>query len=519
MSGGSTISSPGSSSSRSQARGQAKFEREIGRSLDDAGLVACNPLTLLLATSGGADSTALLLALDNVRRSAELSTKLVACYIDHGLRAAGEIGTEKRRLAEICAGLGVALHTISVDVRAERLANHRSWEDAARRCRYAALGELCLKLGAQAVVTGHTADDQAETVLMRILRGTGLRGLRGMAAIGRPWGSGGPLLIRPLLVLGRAETEAYCRARGVEWSSDSSNLSVRFTRNRVRRELLPALRTLYPGAPAALRRLAAQAGELGLWLDTEVDAVIDARWSMSETRALLARGDVELHPFLRAQVAATVIARLLKAPGPPSQRLVAAVVDLWTGRTGRRLAVGGGWFAVATYAGVAFERKAAGALGDDLRWRKERWALGPGTTELSGWRVTLTASTAPPVQGFGSAEDGDAFVAFLPEARFTGEQLSVRYWQPGARMMPAGMTQEKKLQDIFVDEKVPRSQRRQLPLLYLGERCIWMPGVKRSALAPPRSMPDEPSLYMAFERIEVAQIAANAVFKASRRVD
>ena len=252
-------------------RSPKAFEEVVGRSLRGSGVPRGS--VVVAAVSGGADSTALLLALARLSRSGACS--VAACYVNHGLRGRPEIEAELASLRQLCARLGVplelasaapALHLLTLNGR------RRSPEESARLARYEALGTVAIRLDAAGVATGHTASDQAETVLLRLLRGSGPLGLAAMRSESWPWGPAAPILLRPLLGLTRADTEAYCSNGGVEWSTDSSNESSQFLRNRVRRELLPALEALAPAAAPALARFAQQNAALVDWIDTETSA-------------------------------------------------------------------------------------------------------------------------------------------------------------------------------------------------------------------------------------------------------
>jgi tRNA(Ile)-lysidine synthase len=203
----------------------------------------------VVAVSGGADSVALLCAL----AAAPPEGGLVVAHLDHQLRetASGDAEFVARLLPNLP-------HRVeSIDVRA--IAQGHNLEATARRVRYDFLARVAQSLGAGWVATGHTLDDQAETVLHRLLRGTGLRGLRGIAAAREP--VPGVRLVRPLLTVSRAEVIAYLRAIGQEWREDETNRDPAFTRNRIRHELLPVLRTFNPGIADVLGRLANQAEE------------------------------------------------------------------------------------------------------------------------------------------------------------------------------------------------------------------------------------------------------------------
>jgi tRNA(Ile)-lysidine synthase len=334
---------------------RSRFERRVQLVLGRAGLAAGAP-RLLVAVSGGADSTAALLSLHRLVQRGVIAAGLSACHVDHGLRPAEERVTELGLVEALCARLGVPLIVRQVDVTAARHSHKLSWEDAARQCRYAALRSGVEHAGAEAIVTGHTADDQVETVLLRILRGTGPRGLRGMEEWSRPWGPDGPLLVRPLLSVSRTETERYCEDLCAPWCVDSSNMSPRFLRNRVRAELVPLLRSLAPGSPAALLRLSIQASTLADWLDLEAGRALAELWRPSPSGGTLLRPATPLHPYLAGAVVAMLLASLLEGSGASSERQVVAMVDLWTGPAGRRLSIRRGWLAESAQEGLTLAR-------------------------------------------------------------------------------------------------------------------------------------------------------------------
>jgi tRNA(Ile)-lysidine synthase len=218
----------------------------ILRTIDEHGLCKRGQL-LLVGLSGGPDSTALLHGL--AKLSARLGVRLAAAVVDHRLRA--ESSSEAELVARRCQGLEIPCVVLEVDVRAARTA-HVSWQDAARRARLGALEAEAGRLGAAAVALGHTADDQAETVLFRIVRGTGVRGLGGI-----PYRRG--IFVRPLLDVRRSEVLRYLQRRGLPHIEDPSNQDRRFTRARVRHDWIPFLARENPRLVDALLGLAAEA--------------------------------------------------------------------------------------------------------------------------------------------------------------------------------------------------------------------------------------------------------------------
>ncbi|MBM4118634.1 tRNA lysidine(34) synthetase TilS, partial [bacterium] len=232
---------------------------QILRSLMPAGAQS-----LLLACSGGSDSTALAALVAAAAPALDLVPILAHC--DHGLREGS--ATEAEAVRALGARLGLAVHALTLAIPAEG-----NREAAARRARYAALGQLAARIGACALLTGHTADDQAETLWLWLLRGTGPTGLAPLPA-SRPLRPGSPLpVLRPLLGFRREELRGYLRERGIPWLEDPSNADLALRRNRVRHSLLPGLAADYGIDPTAnALRLGEQMAELLAFLDGELAA-------------------------------------------------------------------------------------------------------------------------------------------------------------------------------------------------------------------------------------------------------
>ena len=227
-----------------------------------------------VAVSGGADSVTLLLALIEANHAKEsLGVVLSAVHVHHGLRGA-EADADEAFVRELCARLNVPLVVERVDVAERQAAEREGLEEAARKLRYQVFWELMKSGKADVVVTAHTLDDQAETVVMKLLRGAWTEGIGGIAPVvesesqerqGR--------IVRPLLGTRRAEVESFLRERGQTWREDATNRDVSLTRNRVRHELMPMLRRFNPGIDAALARLSQIARDEETYWQAEVARV------------------------------------------------------------------------------------------------------------------------------------------------------------------------------------------------------------------------------------------------------
>jgi tRNA(Ile)-lysidine synthase len=390
---------------------------------------------LLVAVSGGPDSTALLLILARLARVSRVP--LHTAYCDHGLRPPEAIARERAFLEKLCDSLNIPFTSGSVDVSARRRRDHLSTEDAARRERYAFLARTAAEVGASFVATGHTASDQAETVLLRLIRGSGVHGLAGIGAKSRwPDPAAAPfILVRPLLRVTRLETQAYCAAADVEPLADETNASSEFTRNRVRNELMPLLESFNPRVEEALVRLAENARTEG-----EINAV-------REAVLLASPGGLD---FGAAHVEAI-------------RRLVAE------GQTGDSLALPSRLRARRTRDSVVLEpvvpRQPLPPEVVPLSANEERWF--GHLLVLAGKDALVGASNAVEVDA--AALDG----------------LRVRRRRNGDRMQPAGMQGTKKLQDLFVDAHVDRDDRDRTPIFESDRGIVWVGGLRLAEWAKP----------------------------------
>jgi tRNA(Ile)-lysidine synthetase-like protein len=270
--------------------------------------------TLLVAVSGGADSVALLRLLVDINRSDFWRWKLVVAHISHGIR--GRPGTADARFVK---ALAKKLH-LPFAQKSLRLGKHAS-EAAARDARLAALAALAKSHHAAGVVMAHHADDQAETVLLRILRGTGVEGLAAMSPLTTLRGL---RIYRPLLAVRRTDLRATLAALKQPWREDETNSAPRYTRNRIRHELLPALEAIAPAAVPALTRLAHLAADTWQVVETATDTAWKAALLRKSPRRITLRRAAlrDALPLVAAEILRRALRLLTDAPDPaPFERL------------------------------------------------------------------------------------------------------------------------------------------------------------------------------------------------------
>lgn len=419
---------------------------------------------VLVAVSGGQDSLALLLVL--TRLAEELGIELAVAHFDHRLRSREEAGDDAAAVGGLAGALGLAFVAASGDTRARAKRRRESIEEAARHLRFDFLARQARRLKAGAVVLGHTLDDRAETVLLHLLRGSGLDGLVGLRPRS-PWPFGrGPALARPLLEVTRAETRRYCREAGVRPREDPTNLLLEATRNRVRHELLPALRRFNPRLEEALCRL----GEAAAGAVDYLDAAAEAEWQSlarleDEGVALPRRAFGSLAPALRARLLRRAVRHLAGAAAELEAVHIAALEEaLAKGRGSVSLPRG------LTAAVGRREVRVSAARRVQPEGMVETALVLPGRTALPGWTV-VAEIVRPPAE----PRPRTRFEAWL-DADALGLDLVVRSRRPGDRMRPLGLGGERKLQDILVDAKVPQEERDAVPIVCASWGIAWVVG-------------------------------------------
>jgi tRNA(Ile)-lysidine synthase len=426
---------------------------------DDAPLGAGD--RVLVAFSGGPDSTALLLALTRLAR--RFPFQITAVHLDHALD-------------EGSAGRASAAAAIAGRLRADFIAERRAVSDlrhpgeslevAARRVRYEILEEARRRLGARWVATAHHRDDQAETVLLRMLFGSGLEGLAGIRPVHGT-------VVRPLLGVPRAALREAVESAGLPWVDDPTNRDLSVPRNRVRHTLLPSLAAEDGDIAERLARLALRAGGAGAALDRRlaarlrVDALEDG---VTVDRAALLGLPPELLPFALAG-----LHRRAGAPYPAGRAAREELLRQLSRPDADRIACdcGGGWRWESAGRFLVLDRAAAPEPPACFTYTLEI----PGELAIPelGVRVGLHHRPVEPWMFQGSPHRAGLALPLQP-----GDRVTVRNRRPGDRLHPLGASGSRRLKEVLIDRRIPRSQRDRLPLLCVRdefERIAWVPGV------------------------------------------
>lgn len=427
---------------------------------------------VIVAVSGGPDSLALLHILWEIRE--EYGISLVVGHLNHGLRPEAEKETSFVR--NIANRLGIPFHWKKADVRRRQLDHKLSLQEAAREIRYEFLLAASRKYGAERIALGHTADDQAESLIMRFLRGAGTRGLAGIPP------KRDEIFIRPLIRTWRAEIISYLEERGIDFLSDPSNRSLRYLRNRIRHELLPILERYNPRIRQTLVQMAERSREEeDFWqgfLEKQFPLLLAGKKEKNRLTLdipslqtlpvalrfrIYRRGIENVAGNLRSMGVPHFLAidRLLEHPGPSKQ-----------------IRLPRGIFVSKSYHSLIFSDAPAAPVSF------EYCVAGPGILEIPEIGRAMRFAV---IAAKGHDPHSDKPNLALLDFDSIHFPLTVRSFRPGDRFQPLGMEGKKKVKDLFMDCKIPVERRKKIPLLLSKDRLLWVVGVRinhRARLKP-----------------------------------
>ncbi len=456
---------------------------------------------VVVGVSGGADSVCLLHVLAKWRK--RLSVRLHVAHLNHQIRGI-ESEADAEFVSNLADSLGIPITIDRQDVAAYRTDRKCSLEEAARELRYAFFARVARKVGAHRIAIGHTRDDQVETILMHILRGTGITGLRGLAPCsplvhdnrGMPFPAQASgvanaqrsnlLVVRPLLDTTRQETANYCQKHQLDPRVDSSNLMPSFFRNRLRLHLLPLLRQYNPNIDQALLRLADIAKEDNAFIEQQASGLWD-EVARQENRAVYLdkKQMAGLSIALQRQLLRVAVTRLVGDVRDIEATHIEAARSLLNKPAGKIRALPHDLICQGGYDELVIASTAKQsqlppcpfpALPDELHLKV------PGRTTFSGWNVLASIVREhvdfPSSRGATSKRGKTCqsnLVAHF-DLQKTGMNLCVRRRRPGDRFQPLGMNMSKKLHEFMVDAKISRSWRGRIPIVCSPQQIIWVVG-------------------------------------------
>jgi tRNA(Ile)-lysidine synthase len=417
---------------------------------------------VLVALSGGPDSVCLLYVLKDLKE--EFRLDLSVLYVDHGLRPEEAVG-EMEFCKNLCAKLKLPFLTKAIDVKSYAEEMKLNKQEAARELRYRVFDATAHEINADEVALGHTADDQAETLIMRLLRGSGPAGLSGIPPVRGKF-------IRPLIAIQRKEIKQYLEGERIDFIIDSSNLKKDYLRNKIRLSLMPLIEEMNPNIIDTLSRTAAIFGEEERYFE-----ILVAKTLM---KLISRKKDSHIELFLSPLVAMEkiILRRTLRRAIDETKGLrgisfvhIEDIIELIKmGRAGDRLYLPHGMRAIKAYSTFTLTSEPPVRLSTCT-------LVVPGEMIVKEEGILIKASIQDSQElEIKDRKPLDVFAAFDADRLIF--PLIIRSRKEGDFFYPLGFGKKKKIQDFFVDEKVPRDERDAIPLIVSGEDIIWVVGYR-----------------------------------------
>ncbi len=431
---------------------------------------------LAVGVSGGADSVCLLLVLDALRDLLPFSMTVV--HVEHGFRGQESLA-DASFVENLCKERGLPFRMFSVNMEELARAEGISLEEAGRKLRYQCFLQVCREQGANKIAVAHHRDDQAETVLMHLFRGAGLKGLCGMAPV-RSAGEPGILVIRPLLDIGREDIEQWLREQGISWRTDATNEETVYTRNMLRLQVLPLIESkVQTGAGAHIAQTAERLSQVWQYLDAQAALAYDVcvcgeRSDQTSAREICIRLTEfgKLESLMKTMVLQQALENLEQGLQDITAVHLQQILELSEKETGKMRMLPRGICARREYDRLILEVR------KEPEVRKE--------TEIFGLSIPGTYRVGEDVWKF-SLENAKKCMG-IPEKTYTKwfdydriiKCLSLRTRKPGDFLEINEAHGKKKLKDYFIDCKVPREERDSKLLLAEGNHVLWVPGMRIS---------------------------------------
>ncbi|MCL2140843.1 MAG: tRNA lysidine(34) synthetase TilS [Dehalococcoidia bacterium] len=423
---------------------------------------------LIVAVSGGSDSVCLLHALNSLKDSLRL--ELCVAHLNHELRGI-DSDADAKYVEELAENLGLAAEIGQVDVNAFRSERKVTLEEAAREARYVYLSRVASQHETDIIVTGHNKNDQLETILLHILRGSGLRGLAGFNSL-TPLIFGGirVKITRPMLNITKEEILDYCLKHQLFYHTDQSNLDSTPLRNKIRLKLLPCLKTYEPRVDNVVSYLSNVARRELAIMDDQVKKL--ANQSLTVERNVITIDKkvlTTLQPKLRRHLLRSCFEKLPNGLKDVESVNIEDVVALCGKPAGKRLDLPGGVVFITGY--DCCRMGPADEMVPTISLSSSSYPLIiPGNSFLPGWTVKATV-----VNTF--AGNDNPLVAYM-DLEKVGAKLEVRGWQQGDIFQPFGASGKKKLAKYMIDAKIARQKRKNIPLVVSPAGVVWLVGYR-----------------------------------------
>lgn len=425
---------------------------------------------VIVALSGGPDSMCLVHMLKEVQE--RYNIKLYGAHVNHCLRGA-EADADEEYVREFCKKANIDFYSERIDIKEMARINNMSTETAGREARYAFFNALKEKLGANLIALAHNSNDQAETILMRILRGTGMEGLIGI----RPVRDG--IYIRPILILTRQEIEEYCQINKLNARIDKSNFEKIYNRNKIRLELIPYLQENFnKDILNTINRLSEIISKDHDYLENVAAIKYDQYCLKTDEKIILDQQLLNEHEAIVTRVLRKAI-RQVKGDLKNIELVhIKEIIEFFSMGTGKRIILPEGIIVENMYSKTHLYKKQDNITTNEFRnelliFDKEKSQNLPVVKEVSEIKIRVSLRKTKNNEVLNFSED--PYKKYFDYDKIN-RYISIRTRQEGDRFTPFGMKGSKKLKDLFIDLKIPKEERNKLPLLCFDDEIAWIVG-------------------------------------------
>jgi len=422
---------------------------------------------VVVAVSGGPDSMCLLHILYSLKE--ELKIELVAAHVNHCLRGE-EADADEAYVRNFCSSLGIEFYSKKIDIHKIAEERNLSCETAGREVRYDFFQELLTKLNAEKIALAHNANDQAETVLMRIMRGSGMEGLVGIKPVRDN------IYIRPIINILRTDIEAYCIENNLNPRIDKSNLENIYNRNKVRLELIPYIQDNFnKDIVNTLIRLSQTIGKDNEYLEKLTEERYKLYVISVGKRKVIRKEAFSEPDAILTRVIRLALLNLIGTLKNFEKLHIYEVINIAHRSTGKRAILPNGVSVVNNYGDIELSVKDGEKLENNNKEEFKIYINKVNDVQYGKYKISAKMVDSEKILNF----KNKILTKYFDYDKIKGD-ITLRYRKDGDRFTPLGMSGSKKLKDIFIDMKIPQEERNKIPLICFGEDIGWIVGYRVS---------------------------------------